>query len=168
MMKKRIVVKIGGSTLASPETLAKLAELVRGYQRRQYQVIVVHGGGPAVNAELTARGIAWKFINGQRQTTQQMIDIIEDVLARQVNGALVGQLRDYSLNAVSMSGAQNLLFCTQASEELMQVGNVEYVSTEAIEDQLAARLQPHLEHCHKGDFPYECGEGFESGLESEM
>ena len=49
-MKDRIVIKLGGSSLQNSETLQQLATLIKGYQKRRYRVVVVHGGGPAINA----------------------------------------------------------------------------------------------------------------------
>lgn len=142
MMKKRIVIKLGGSTLNSTQTLQRLATLVRGLQSTGHQVILVHGGGPAVNAELTKRQITWKFIDGQRQTTPEMISIIEEVLAKKVNSMLVESMRDAEMNAIGISGAAGLLFCRQASPELMQVGEVQSVNREMLESLLNGADQP--------------------------
>ncbi|MBX2993796.1 MAG: acetylglutamate kinase [Bdellovibrionaceae bacterium] len=142
MMKKRIVIKLGGSTLDNPSTLSQLAGLVRGYQKRQYQVVLVHGGGPAVNAELTRRQITWSFIEGQRQTTPEMMAIIEDVLGRQVNGALVQSLVNAGLKARGHSGTEDLLWCRQASPELMRVGQVEFVNQTVLERWLCGEGAP--------------------------
>ncbi|MEQ1876225.1 MAG: acetylglutamate kinase [Bdellovibrionia bacterium] len=136
-MKPVIVIKQGGSSLSNSATLAELAALVRGYRKRRYQVVVVHGGGPAINAELTKRGIQWKFIDGQRQTTPEMIDVIDQVLAQDVNGAVVESLSRARIHAAGMSGAHGILFCSQASPELMRVGKIGYVDVAPIEAQLA-------------------------------
>lgn len=137
-MKQRIVIKLGGSALQNPETVLQLAELVRGYQKRRYQVVVVHGGGPAINAELTKRGITWQFINGQRQTTPEMMAVVNHVLAGVVNSELVARLQAAEVFATGLSAAdEKILFCTQANAELMQVGQVESVDTAAIEKALA-------------------------------
>ena len=135
MMKPIVVIKLGGSSLGNPETVEQLAALVKGYQKRRYRVVVVHGGGPAINAELTKRNITWQFINGQRQTTPEMMKVIDDVLAKQVNGALVENLKSQGVSARGLSGADaEILFCTQATIELMRVGQVEKVNTAGIKE----------------------------------
>lgn len=137
-MKKRIVIKLGGASLQNGATLEQLTKLVSGYRAQDYDVVVVHGGGPAINKELTARGIEWKFINGQRQTTPQMIGVIESVLAVQINGEVVQTLKAAGVQAVGLSGATaETLFCTQVNEELQQVGEVEKVNVQQIENLLA-------------------------------
>ena len=105
MMKQRIVIKLGGSALQNPETVLQLAALVRGYQKRRYQVVIVHGGGPAINAELTKRGIQWQFINGQRQTTPEMMAVVNHVLAGVVNSELVERLQQAEIFAQGLSAA---------------------------------------------------------------
>lgn len=129
-----VVVKLGGSALQNPETLGKLSELVHELRSQAYKPVIIHGGGPAINQELTQRGIAWQFINGQRQTTLEMISVIENVLANKINSMLTYSLQCAGLPAIGISGASNnLLFCTQASLELQQVGNIEKVNSEKIE-----------------------------------
>lgn len=131
--KKRVVIKLGGSALNNPSTLLELSALVKSFQKRRYNVVLVHGGGPAINQELTKRGITWKFVDGQRQTTPEMMGVIEEVLATKVNGAIVETLREAKINATGLSGAKhNILSCVQLNEELMQVGKVVSVDTSAI------------------------------------
>jgi acetylglutamate kinase len=133
-MNKKVVIKLGGSALSRPETLKELSDLVRGYQLQGFQVAVVHGGGPAINDELTLKGISWQFINGQRQTTAEMMDVIEDVLAVKVSKKIVNFLKEEGISAQSLSGANHkILFCSQNSAELMQVGKIDIVNSSAIE-----------------------------------
>lgn len=133
-MKKRIVIKLGGSSLSRPETLKELAQLIHGLKLQGFDVAVVHGGGPAINAELTKQGIAWQFIDGQRQTTSEMMSVIEDVLAVEVNSRIVKALKAEEIMAVGLSGVKHkVLECSQSSAELMQVGKIEKVNMSAIE-----------------------------------
>jgi acetylglutamate kinase len=133
-MKQRIVIKLGGASLDNPKTLGALAELVRGYQKRRYNVVLVHGGGPAINQELTARGITWSFFEGQRQTTPEMMDVIDEVLSVKVNSRIFESLRLSKIAATGLSGAKhNILSCVQLNEQLGQVGEVKAVDVGAIE-----------------------------------
>lgn len=125
----RILLKVGGAALDGTRTLDAAVALIANYRRRGYQVIVVHGGGPSINAELTRRGIKWNFINGQRVTTPEMIDVIESVLCGGVNRRLVRYFGAKSLPVMGLSGAdQKLLFCQPLSAELGLVGNVQQVN----------------------------------------
>lgn len=136
-MKPITLIKLGGSALVNEDTLQKLALLVSGCQQRGSSVVVVHGGGPAINQELTLRGISWQFIDGQRQTTKEMMSVIDDVLFKDINSMLVEKLFEKNIKAVGLSGAAHkILFCSQASKELQQVGKVEFVNIEPILDTL--------------------------------
>lgn len=132
-MKPITLIKLGGSALVNSDTLKKLAALVQGCQERGSSVVVVHGGGPAINQELTLRGISWQFIDGQRQTTKEMMSVIDDVLFKDINSMLVEKLSESKIKAQGLSGAAHkILFCSQASKELQQVGKVEFVNAEPI------------------------------------
>lgn len=133
MMKPIVVIKLGGSSLQNSDTILQLTALIRGYQKRRNRVVLVHGGGPAINAELTRQKIEWQFINGQRQTTPEMMAVIDRVLAKEVNGALVDNLKQAGISAHGLSGATaEILFCSQATSELMCVGKVETVHTDEL------------------------------------
>ncbi len=139
MKSKRVIIKLGGSSLQDPTTLRKVIETIRGYRKYDYSVILVHGGGPMINEELTKRGITWNFINGQRQTTEAMISVIEEVLVDRINQQLVEDLNQARIPAVGFSGAEaETLFCEQSNPELGLVGKITHVNTVWIERLLAA------------------------------
>ncbi|RYZ77345.1 MAG: acetylglutamate kinase [Proteobacteria bacterium] len=132
-IRKAIVIKLGGSSLASESTLDELSRLISGYRARGKNVVVVHGGGPAINEELTQRGITWSFVNGQRVTTPEMIEVIDEVLGSYVNSAVVGNLKADGIPATGLSGANHeILSCSQLNEELGLVGQVDEVDAAAI------------------------------------
>lgn len=143
MSRRRILVKLGGASLSHPQTLSALVELLLYARTSGLEIIVVHGGGPAINAELTRRGISWSFINGQRQTTKAMVGVIEEVLAETVNTEIAGYLSQAQLPVQRFSGAKDkILRCEREVPELMQVGKVVAVSAAAIETALAHKQIP--------------------------
>lgn len=134
MKPSKVVIKLGGASLQDETVLKTFTDALKEYRKYGYQVIVVHGGGPAINQELTKQHIQWNFYQGQRITTPEMIGVIEDVLHNKVNKQLVDHLNQEGVPSVGMSGASGqTLFCTQASKKLGLVGNIETVNTEAIE-----------------------------------
>jgi acetylglutamate kinase len=135
----RVVLKLGGSSLVDPETRRAVIETVRGFRKYDHSVVVVHGGGPSINQALTAKGLKWQFIQGQRQTTPEMMGVIEDVLAGEINKALVDDMNAGGVPCVGFSGAESeTLLCEQASQELGQVGRILEVNTLWIERLLSA------------------------------
>ena len=86
-----ILVKFGGSAMENPEVRNSVLRDIAFMCAAGMRPIIVHGGGKAINAELQARGIAPKFINGLRYTDGATIDVVDKVL-HQVNSELVAFL----------------------------------------------------------------------------
>ena len=143
MTPSRIVIKLGGASLQDEAVLSVFAGAIRQYRRFGFEVIVVHGGGPAINAELTRLGIIWSFLHGQRVTTPEMMKVVEKVLVDQVNSSLVDVLKSHGLAVQGLSGADGrILFCTPISEELGLVGLIREVSVQKIEEVLSRPDSP--------------------------
>ncbi len=139
---QRVLIKVGGAALTEESALLKVTAGIQNFLAAGYQVIIVHGGGPAINAELTRQNITWSFLNGQRVTTPEMMTVIASTLGKQVNGQLVEHFSSAGISAVSVSGAQNnTLLCTQLSTELGLVGEIQHVHAAWIEDLLQASPQ---------------------------
>jgi acetylglutamate kinase len=129
-----ILIKLGGAALQDAELVQSLCEDLSLIHAVGINLILVHGGGPSINKELTLRGIEWTFINGQRVTTPEMMDVIEMVLCGQVNHRIVRALNQAGVRAIGLSGADaSLLQCKQADPQLQQVGVIEKVDTSSIE-----------------------------------
>ncbi len=131
MKSSRVLIKLGGASLQEEEVYSEVTQALKQYLQYQYQVAVVHGGGPAINAELTRRGISWSFIEGQRVTTPEMMDVIEMVLSGSINRKLVRYMNSHGLPAVGFSGVdRQTLLCQKASAELGLVGEVQAVAAQ--------------------------------------
>ncbi|MDZ4661396.1 MAG: acetylglutamate kinase [Pseudomonadota bacterium] len=143
MNSSRVVMKLGGSSLTDPSVLSIITQALKLYRKYDYQVILVHGGGPAINAELSRCGIEWSFVNGQRVTTPEMMGVIESVLCGDINRKLVRQLVSHGIQSVGFSGADcNTLLCKRASKMLGQVGAIKEVNTKWLEGLLALPGNP--------------------------
>ncbi len=128
-----ILVKLGGAALQSAELVDSICEDLHHIRSVGVNVVLVHGGGPLINQELTARGIQWQFIDGQRVTTPEMMEVIEMVLCGLVNRRFVRALNKAGVRAVGMSGSDaGTLTCRQASAQLGQVGQINKVDTTII------------------------------------
>ncbi len=75
-----LVVKVGGAVAAS------VAQQVNDLAER-HQVVVVHGAGPQISAELDRRGLPVEFVAGRRVTTAAALQVVRESLA-QVNAEL--------------------------------------------------------------------------------
>lgn len=130
----KVLIKIGGAALKDDSVLETVTQAIQRYRRNGHKVVVVHGGGPAINAELTRAGLTWNFIDGQRVTTPQMMGVIEATLCGQVNRKLVRYMGGMGLPVMGFAGTDNhTLMCTQLDARLGQVGEIKAVNCAWIE-----------------------------------
>lgn len=143
---KPTVIKLGGAALKDDSVVLEICRELASLQKSGsplVPLVIVHGGGPAINEELTSKGITWEFVRGQRVTTDVMMDVIETVLSGKVNKKLVRTLNHSQVRAVGLSGTDaRMLQCEMLSPELGRVGEVKSVNTSAIEALLSAGLTP--------------------------
>ncbi len=66
--------------------------------------VIVHGGGPQIGKTLDALGIQSKFVDGQRVTNKNMIDVVEMVLGGKINKEIVSLINQHGGNAVGITG----------------------------------------------------------------
>jgi len=141
MKESLIVLKCGGSTMEQlPESFfAAIAAL----QRDGQQLVIVHGGGPAINAMLSSLQIEPQFVDGLRVTCEQTMQVVEMVLAGSINKQLVRRIQQAGGNAWGVSGEDGgLLTARKTTKPLGQVGEIEQVDGGVIRTILAAGYIP--------------------------
>lgn len=137
-----LLVKLGGAALKDLDTCQSLFEDLLLMRSVGISVVIVHGGGPMINAELTARGIPWEFVDGQRVTTPEVMEVIESVLGGTVNRRIVRALNLAGIPAVGLSGIEAAtLSCRPAGAKLGKVGEIHEVDTSLIRSILEARTK---------------------------
>src|SRR5689334_10428089 len=121
----KLLVKLGGALLDTPESRGRLADQIACAGKRGHQVAVVHGGGRQMTGYLAERGIESRFVNGLRVTTPETIDAVLKVFAGSVNHELVASLNRAGARAVGLSGIDAFLAeAEQMDPELGAVGRV--------------------------------------------
>jgi len=70
------------------------------------RVILVHGGGKAINARMKERGLVPRFVGGLRVTDGETIGIVRDALDGEVNPGIVARLRELGVKAEGLSGTK--------------------------------------------------------------
>lgn len=110
-----IVLKYGGNAMAAPGSEDPVLDEVVALARRGDRVVLVHGGGPQIDAELHAKAIDEVRVQGLRVTGRETRDVVEYVLCGTVNKALVRSLAARGARAVGISGEDgNLLGARRA------------------------------------------------------
>ncbi|MEM7627413.1 MAG: acetylglutamate kinase [Planctomycetota bacterium] len=110
-----VVVKIGGSIMDEPDTLASLVQDVCFMASVGMRPIVVHGGGKAINAAMGQAGLEAQFVQGRRYTDDRTLAIAEHVLVNQINKALVETVGSFGSKAM---GLHSLASCVVFGKQL--------------------------------------------------
>ncbi|MEP4195607.1 MAG: acetylglutamate kinase [Aliishimia sp.] len=118
-----VVIKLGGHAMGSDAAMASFARDVVLMRQVGMNPVVVHGGGPMINAMLDRLGIQSEFKDGKRVTDQATMEVVEMVLSGLVNKRIVAAINAQGGRAVGLSGKDaNLMFCDPANEDLGLVG----------------------------------------------
>lgn len=99
-----LVLKLGGELLEEPEGRGDIATAI-GRLASQAPLVVVHGGGREVDADMAARGIPARAVDGLRVTDAATLDVVVGVLAGRVNTRLVAAARVVGVPAVGLTAA---------------------------------------------------------------
>jgi acetylglutamate kinase len=101
---KTIVIKYGGNAMTDPQLQEDFAEDVVLLKLVGMNPVVVHGGGPQIEAALKRLGKEGKFIQGMRVTDAETMEVVEWVLAGEVQQDIVGLINKAGGKAVGLTG----------------------------------------------------------------
>ena len=140
---KTIVVKYGGAAMEDEQLMAQVVADVEMLKLMGMRVVLVHGGGKAINALLDKLELPVAFKDGMRVTDEATMEAAQMVLIGKVNQQLVWALNEYGNNAVGISGADGkTIKARQLDPDLGRVGEITAVNTELIENTLAGGYIP--------------------------
>ena len=137
---KIVVLKYGGNAMTDHDLRVAFAEDVVFLRYAGLLPVVVHGGGPQINAHLDRLGMQATFAAGLRVTTKETMDVVRMVLTGQVNREIVGLINVHGPFAVGMSGEDAQLLTARRIHaevdgepvDLGQVGEVHAVNPGAV------------------------------------
>ena len=153
-----IVVKFGGHAMKDEN--GAFAQAIAAAQATGESVVVVHGGGPQIDAALKAKGVESSFVGGFRYTTPEIFAVVESVLANEVGPKVAQALMQGGIKAQAVSGrALPTLIAKKKSTlvdgtaaDLGQVGDVVRVDTAELLALVAKGIVPVVA-------PISCDEG---------
>ena len=124
-----ILIKYGGNAMTDEALQVAFAQDVVELHAAGLRPVVVHGGGPQINAMLKRLAIDSEFIGGLRKTTPEILDVVRMVLVGQVQRELVGLINVHGPLGVGLSGEDAGLFTAQRrgamiGGELVDIGLV--------------------------------------------
>lgn len=131
---KITVIKLGGSVMDDDNALRHLLLDIVFMETVCMRVVVVHGGGKAINRAMEKANIVPRFIQGRRFTDDDTLRIVEQTLAYETNEGLVQRIESYGGRAVPLNfRTTNVLFgeklfLDDAAGEAIDLGHVGHVT----------------------------------------
>ena len=153
---KTFVIKYGGAAQTNSELKESFAKDVVIMNYIGIHTVIVHGGGPKISATMERMGKKPEFVNGQRVTDQETMDIVEMVLGGLINKEIVSLINRHGGKAVGLSGKDGGMIRAQKKmikkptpetgvEEIVDLGLVgEVTSSRSVGDRRSrqGRLYP--------------------------
>ena len=140
---KVIVIKYGGNAMINESLKNAVMNDLVTLTLLGVRVVLVHGGGPAINEMLKKVGVESHFANGLRVTDKETADIVQMVLAGKVNKSLVNLVENKGGKAMGLSGIDgHMIEAKMKDEKLGFVGEITNVN-----------IQPILDVIDKGYIP---------------
>ena len=110
---KTMVIKYGGNAMTDPALQKAFAEDVVLLKLVGINPVVVHGGGPQIEAALKRLGKKGEFVQGMRVTDAETMEVVEWVLAGEVQQDIVGLINQAGGKAVGLTGRDGGLIRAQ-------------------------------------------------------
>ncbi|MCP9453465.1 MAG: acetylglutamate kinase [Nitrospira sp.] len=101
---KTVVIKYGGHAMTEASLKERFAQDVVLLKYVGINPVIVHGGGPQIDKMLARLGIQAKFRHGVRITDQATMEVVEMVLAGQINMEITDLINRHGGSAVGLSG----------------------------------------------------------------
>ena len=99
-----VVVKYGGHAMGDEKVARDFARDMVLLEQSGVNPVVVHGGGPQIGAMLAKLGIESEFAAGLRITDKPTVEVVEMVLAGQINKQIVGFINNEGGRAIGLCG----------------------------------------------------------------
>lgn len=136
---KILVVKYGGNAMKNEQLKENVISDVVLLAEIGIKVVLVHGGGPEINAMLDKVGIESHFVNGLRYTDKDTMNVVQMVLAGQTNKNLVAMLHRKGAKAIGICGMDGSLIEASkldSKDDLGFVGHIDNIHEQVLVDLL--------------------------------
>jgi acetylglutamate kinase len=125
---KTIVIKYGGNAMTERELQKSFARDVVLMKYIGLRPVIVHGGGPQIDAILERLGIESSFVDGRRVTDDATMEVVEMVLCGRVNPEIVGLVEQSGGRAIGVTGRDGHMIRVErrlsGGQDLGRVGEI--------------------------------------------
>jgi acetylglutamate kinase len=138
------VIKYGGSAQINPELKDKFAQDVILLYMVGIKPVIVHGGGNKINSILDKMQIKSEFIDGMRVTDEQVMEVVEMVLAGNINKEITSLLNVHGGKAIGITGKDGsfLSAIPKDNGKYGLVGEIVNVNNEVVNNLLRENFIP--------------------------
>jgi acetylglutamate kinase len=138
-----ILFKYGGHAISDSQGIDPVLALLSKEISAGRKIVIVHGGGPAINKELEIHGVKSEMVGGLRKTTPEVFEVVQRTLCGEVQRKLVNQLIALGINAVGITaGDGGLTRAKIMRPELGLVGEVVSVNPDFLVAQMNLGITP--------------------------
>jgi acetylglutamate kinase len=156
--EETIVIKYGGHAMGDESVARSFARDIVLLEQTAINPVVVHGGGPQIEAMLKRAGVQSQFAGGLRITDAKTLEIVEMVLAGSINTQIVGFINAAGGKAIGLCGKDgNMVMARKATRRVVDpdsniekvvdlgfVGEPDKVDTTVLDTVLGRELIPVL------------------------
>jgi len=153
-----VVVKYGGHAMGAEHLAREFARDIVLLEQIAINPVVVHGGGPQIEAMLKRVGVKSQFAGGLRVTDEPTLEVVEMVLAGSINKQMVGYINEAGGKAIGLCGKDgNMVVARKLTRTVVDpdshiekivdlgfVGEPEKVDTTVLDQVLGRKLIPVL------------------------
>jgi acetylglutamate kinase len=142
---KTIVVKYGGNAMLNNDLKKAVIEDIILMACVGIHTVLVHGGGPEIEAELKKTGKESRFVNGLRYTDEETMEIVQMVLCGKVNKEIVALIQKAGGRAIGLSGIDSAMLKASrmnSENDLGLVGEIQQVNVSMLNSILALDVIP--------------------------
>ena len=152
---KTVVIKYGGNAMINEELKQAVINDIVLLALVGVKVVVVHGGGPEINAMFERVGKESKFVNGLRYTDDDSMDLVQMVLAGKLNKEIVSIINKAGGRAIGLCGIDGGLFKAEKlcddGFDYGRVGEITEVDTSVVNDALGCGFIPVISTVAQGE-----------------
>jgi acetylglutamate kinase len=156
--EETVVVKYGGHAMGAEDLAREFARDIVLLEQTAINPVVVHGGGPQIEAMLKRVGVKSQFAAGLRVTDEATLEVVEMVLAGSINKQMVGYINEAGGKAIGLCGKDgNMVVARKLTRTVVDpdseiekivdlgfVGEPEKVDTTVLDEVLGRKLIPVL------------------------
>ena len=150
---KTVVIKYGGAAQTQPALKAQFAKDIALMFLVGIKVVIVHGGGKKINTVLDQLAIKTDFIDGQRVTSPENMEVVEMVLSGSVNKEITALLNHNGAKAIGLSGKDASFIRAKAKDaaKFGLTGNITSIDQSVIQRLIDDKFIPVIAPIAAGD-----------------